>query len=47
MSNIIAVYNLVDQLPSNREFGHILVVSQSQAPREFVENLALDNIKLM
>ena len=39
--NMGGTYDLVDQLPSNREFGHFLVVSQSQVPREFGVNLAL------
>ena len=41
MRNIGGTYDLADQLPSNREFGHFLVVSQSQVPREFGVNLAL------
>ena len=41
VGNIGGTYNLADQLPSNREFGHFSVVSQSQVPREFSVNLAL------
>ena len=41
MNNIGGTYDLADQLPSNREFGHFLVVGQSQVPREFGVNLAL------
>ena len=41
VSNIGGTYDLADQLPINREFGHFLVVSQSQVPREFGVNLAL------
>ena len=33
-------HDLADQLPINREFGHFLVVSQSQVRREFGVNLA-------
>ena len=41
-SNIGETYDQhADQLPSNREFGHLLVVSQSQVPREFGVTLAL------
>ena len=40
MSNIGGTYDIADQLTSNREFGHFLVVSQSQVPREFGVNLA-------
>ena len=39
MSNIGGTYDLADQLPSNREFGHFLFVSRSQVPREFGVNL--------
>ena len=45
VSNIGGTYDLPDQLPSNYEFGHLLVVSQSQVPREFSVNLALANIR--
>ena len=41
MINIGGTYDLADQLPSNREFDHFFVVSQSQVPREFGVNLAL------
>ena len=41
MRNIGGTYDLADQLPSNHEFAHFLVVSQSQVPREFGVNLAL------
>ena len=44
VSNIGGKYDLADQLPSYREFGHFLVVSQSQVHREFGVNLALDPI---
>ena len=37
MSNIGGTCN---QLPSNREFDHFLIESQSQVPREFGVNLA-------
>ena len=40
VSNIGGTYDLADQLPSKQEFGHFLVVSQSQVPREFGVNLA-------
>ena len=40
MSNIGGTYDLADQLSSYREFGHFLVVSQSQVSREFGVNLA-------
>ena len=40
VSNIGGTCDLADQLPSNREFGHFLVVSQSQVPRVFDENPA-------
>ena len=40
LSNIGGTYDLADQLSSNREFGHFLVVGQSQVPREFGVNLA-------
>ena len=40
VSNIGATYDLADQLQSNREFGHFLVVSQSQVPWDFGVNLA-------
>ena len=40
MSDIRGTYNLANQLQSNREFGHFLVVSQFQVPREFGINLA-------
>ena len=40
MSNIGGTYDLADQLPSNREFSHFLVVSQFQDTREFGVNLA-------
>ena len=43
--NIGGTYNLADQLPSNHEFGHFLVVSQSQVPREFGVNLALMSVQ--
>ena len=35
VSNTGGLYDLVDHLPSNREFGHMLVVSRSQVPRKF------------
>ena len=41
VSNIGGTYDLAEQLPSNREFSHFLVVSQSQVPQEFGVNLAL------
>ena len=41
VGNIGGTYDLADQLPSDREFGHFSVVSQSQVPREFGVNLAL------
>ena len=41
VSYIGGTYDLVDQLPSNHEFGHFLVVSQSQVPREFDAKLAI------
>ena len=41
VSNIGGTYDLADQLPSNQEFGHFLVVSQSQVPRKFCVNLAI------
>ena len=41
VSNIGLTYDLADQLPSNYEFRHFFVVSQSQVPREFGVNLAL------
>ena len=41
MSNIRGTYDLADQPPSNREFGHFLVASQSQVPRDFGVNLVL------
>ena len=42
VNNIGGTYDFADQIPSNREFGHFLVVSQSRVPREFGVNLALD-----
>ena len=41
VGNIGGTYDLADQLPSNCEFGHFSVVSQSQVPQEFGVNLAL------
>ena len=41
MINIGGTYDLAEQLPSNREFGHFLVARLSQFPREFGVNLAL------
>ena len=48
MSNIGGTYDLADQLPCNREFRHFFffVVSQSQVPREYGVNLALDAIRI-
>ena len=43
VSNIGGTCDLADQLPSNREFSHFSVVSQSQVPREFGVSLALAN----
>ena len=40
VSNMGGTYDLTDQLPSNHEFGHFLVVSQSQVPQESGVNLA-------
>ena len=40
MSNIGGTSDRADQRPSNREFDHFLVESQSQVPREFGVNLA-------
>ena len=40
-------YDPADQRPSYREFGHFLVVSQSQVPQEFGVNLALGVFKIM
>ena len=45
VSNIGGTYDLADQLPSNHEFGHFFVASQSQVPREFGVNLALGSIR--
>ena len=36
VSNIGGIYDLANQLQSNREFGHLLVVSQSQVPQSQV-----------
>ena len=41
VSNMGGTYDLANQLINNGAFGHILVVSQSQVPREFGVNLAL------
>ena len=46
VSNIGGTYDLADQLPINREFGHFLVASQSQVPRAFGVNLALDKLSV-
>ena len=40
VSNIGGRCDLADQLPSDSEFGHFSIVSQSQVPREFIVNLA-------
>ena len=44
VSDIGGLYDLTDQLPSNHEFGNILVVSLSQVPREFGVNVALTSV---
>ena len=41
VSNIGGTYDLADQLSISREFGHFLVVSQSQVPRKSGVNLSL------
>ena len=40
LSNIGGTCDLADQLPSNREFGQFLVISQPQVPQEFNVKLA-------
>ena len=38
VSNLGGTYDPADQLPSNHEFGHFLVVRQSEFPRELGVN---------